>query len=305
MTAEPLPGLTAGPGTRAWTRQESYRALTRNGVGFLRKNLTLVVGGSLIAIIAVAAIFAGQLAPYDPLAFHYNAILAPPSNVFPLGTDNFGRDVLSRVIWGARPALVVAIAAVFVGQGIGGLWGLLSAYSGGMFDLLSQRLVDVLMVFPSLLLAMTIVAVLGGSTINVILAIAIAQCPGAVRTIRTATYGVKNAEYIQAAKAIGCSDLRVVGRHVLPNCFAPLLVLASAAWGTAILTEAALSFLGLGTPPPLPSWGGMMSGDGRTYLTQAPWMAVAPGIALSLAVLGFNLFGDAIRDALDPRLAGR
>jgi len=279
--------------------------LTRNGVGFLRKNLTLVVGGSLIAIIAVAAIFAGQLAPYDPLAFHYNAILAPPSNVFPLGTDNFGRDVLSRVIWGARPALVVAIAAVFVGQGIGGLWGLLSAYSGGMFDLLSQRLVDVLMVFPSLLLAMTIVAVLGGSTINVILAIAIAQCPGAVRTIRTATYGVKNAEYIQAAKAIGCSDLRVVGRHVLPNCFAPLLVLASAAWGTAILTEAALSFLGLGTPPPLPSWGGMMSGDGRTYLTQAPWMAVAPGIALSLAVLGFNLFGDAIRDALDPRLAGR
>jgi peptide/nickel transport system permease protein len=271
---------------------------------FARRKPLGALGGLVLSVLVVVAVFAPQISPHDPIRFDYDHVLTPPGPAFPFGTDNFGRDVLSRVMWGSRTSMYVGVLAVLLGQGGGGLWGVYSAYAGGVVDMVSQRLVDVLMIFPSLVLALTIMSVAGPSLNNVLLAIALSQSPHAIRTMRSAALSVQQSLHVEAARAVGCTNARVVLNHILPNCMAPLLIVATASLGSAILTEASLSFLGLGVPPPSPSWGGMMSGDGRAFMTQAPWMVLFPGIVISLAVFGCNLLGDAVRDVWDPRLRG-
>jgi peptide/nickel transport system permease protein len=293
------------------------RKLSRPHLGKARGRATVVVRfarrkplgalGSLIVLgMLVVAIFAPWIAPYNPEAFIEggSARLQPPSLRFPMGTDNLGRDILSRVIYGARLSLLVALVSTFCGTGIGAMLALLTAYWGGTWDLMAQRFMDILWAFPSLVIAMVIVAVLGRSTTNVIIAIAIVVIPSAARVVRSAVLVVKETEYVQAAQAVGASQWRIMLRYIAPNCMAPYLVIATASLGGAIITEASLSFLGLGIPPPAPSWGRDLFGSAQKFAELAPWMPIMPGIAMSLTVYGFNLFGDAIRDILDPRLRG-
>jgi peptide/nickel transport system permease protein len=221
-----------------------------------------------------------------------------------MGTDNLGRDICSRVIYGARLSMLVGGVATFFGTGIGALVALLTAYWGGTSDLIAQRLMDVLWAFPSLIIAIVIVAVLGRSTANLILAIAIVVIPSAARVVRSAVLVVKETEYVQAAHALGASQWRIMFRYVAPNCLAPYVIMATASLGGAIITEASLSFLGLGVPPPAPSWGRDLFGSAQKFAELAPWMPIMPGLAISVTVYGFNLFGDAVRDLLDPRLRG-
>ncbi len=259
-------------------------------------------GAVVILLVLFVALAAPLLAPYDPLAMNFDAPFAPPSGRFVLGADEFGRDVLSRIIWGSRISVYVGVVSVVLGQAIGGTLGLVSGFLGGKVDVLIQRIVDMLMSFPMLVLALSIVAALGPSPINVVLAISIVQVPRSSRIIRSAALLVKEMQYVEAGRAIGATGARILWRHVLPNCLAPFIVIASTTLGLAILTEASLSFLGVGTPPPNPSWGAMLSGTGRSYVEIAPWLAIFPGLALTLTVFGFNLLGDALRDVLDPRL---
>ncbi|MEK7681582.1 MAG: ABC transporter permease, partial [Chloroflexota bacterium] len=259
-------------------------------------------GAAVILLVLLVAIAAPLIAPYDPLAMNFDAPFAPPSARFLVGADEFGRDVLSRIIWGSRISLYVGVVSVVLGQSIGGALGVVSGFMGGRVDVLVQRFVDMLMSFPMLVLALSIVAALGPSPINVVLAISIVQVPRSSRIIRSAALLVKEMQYVDAGRAIGASGARILWRHVLPNCVAPFIVIASTTMGLAILTEASLSFLGVGTPPPDPSWGAMLSGTGRSYVEIAPWLAIFPGLALTLTVFGFNLLGDALRDILDPRL---
>jgi peptide/nickel transport system permease protein len=265
-----------------------------------------VLGGLIVLGMLILAIFAPWIAPYNPQEFIEggSARLQPPSLRFPMGTDNLGRDILSRVIYGARLSLLVAFISTFCGTGIGAMIALLTAYWGGTWDLLAQRLMDILWAFPSLVIALVIVAVLGRSTTNVIIAIAIVVIPSAARVVRSAVLVVKETEYVQAAQAVGASQWRIMWRYIAPNCMAPYLIIATASLGGAIITEASLSFLGLGVPPPAPSWGRDLFGSAQKFAELAPWMPIMPGIAISLTVYGFNLFGDAIRDILDPRLRG-
>lgn len=279
------------------------------GPNVLRAALTLArrkplgaFGAAVILLVLLVAIAAPLIAPYDPLAMNFDAPFAPPSARFLVGADEFGRDVLSRIIWGSRISLYVGVVSVVLGQSIGGALGVVSGFMGGKVDVLIQRFVDMLMSFPMLVLALSIVAALGPSPINVVLAISIVQVPRASRIIRSAALLVKEMQYVDAGRAIGASGARILWRHVLPNCVAPFIVIASTTMGLAILTEASLSFLGVGTPPPNPSWGAMLSGTGRSYVEIAPWLAIFPGLALTLTVFGFNLLGDALRDILDPRL---
>jgi peptide/nickel transport system permease protein len=293
------------------------RKLSRPHLGKARGRVTAVVRfarrkplgalGSLIVLaMLVVAIFAPWIAPYNPEEFIEggSARLQPPSWRFPMGTDNLGRDILSRVIYGARLSLLVALVSTFCGTGIGAMIALPTAYWGTRWDLMAQRLMDILWAFPSLVIAMVIVAVLGRSTTNVIIAIAIVVIPSAARVVRSAVLVVKETEYVQAAQAVGASQWRIMFRYIAPNCMAPYLIIATASLGGAIITEASLSFLGLGIPPPAPSWGRDLFGSAQKFAELAPWMPIMPGIAMSLTVYGFNLFGDAIRDILDPRLRG-
>jgi len=258
----------------------------------------------VILFLILMAIFAPILAPYDPYQLQEGQRLKPPGGAFPMGTDYIGRDVLSRIIWGSRISLYVGFLAVGLGTTIGTLMGLVSGFFGGKTDLIIQRVVDSLMAFPGLIFVMAIVAALGASTTNAMIAITFLIAPSNSRIVRGAVMTVKQNQYIDAARAIGCGQTRILLRHVLPNVFAPVMILASVGLGNAILTEASLSFLGLGTPPPTPSWGADLSGPGRQFMELAPWTAIFPGVAISVAVFAFNLFGDALRDALDPRLRG-
>lgn len=261
------------------------------------------IGAAVVFVLIIVTLIAPVIAPYDPYAMNYAAALTSPGGQYILGTDNFGRDILTRVIFGARISLYVAVLSIGLGTGAGALVGVVSGYVGGKFDITVQRLlVDVIMAFPTLVLALGMVSVLGPSVNNVVLAIALVQMPRSARIVRSAALSLKEKEYVEAARAIGARPLRIVLQHVVPNCVAPYIVYATGALGAAIIVEASLSFLGVGTPPPTPSWGGMLAGVGREYMEVAPWMAIYPGVALSLTVFGFNLFGDGLRDVLDPRL---
>ena len=275
-------------------------------VRFVRRKPLGALGGGIVLGMLVLALFASWLAPYSPEEFIHggSARLQPPSWRFPMGTDNLGRDILSRVIHGARLSMLVGFVSTLFGTGIGALLALATAYWGGRWDLLAQRLMDILWAFPSLVIAIVIIAVLGRSTTNLIIAIAIVVIPSTARVVRSAVLGVKETDYVQAARAIGAGQWRIMWRYIAPNCLAPYLVIATASLGGAIITEASLSFLGLGVPPPAPSWGRDLFGSAQKFAELAPWMPIMPGLAISLTVYGFNLFGDAIRDILDPRLRG-
>ncbi len=260
---------------------------------------------AIILLIVFAAIFAGALAPYDPLFTHPEIRLAPPSFSHPFGTDDIGRDVFSRIIYGARISLWVGLLAVGIGTFAGTIIGLTCGYWEGRIDLVLQRFMDALMAIPGLILAMAIVSVLTPNTTNAMLAIAVVIIPGNSRIVRGAVLSAKQNPYVEAARALGCPHWRIIVKHILPNVTAPILIIASIWLGNAIFIEASLSFLGLGTQPPTPSWGLMLSSTGRAFMEQAPWLAIFPGLAISLAVLGFNLFGDTLRDIWDPKLRGR
>jgi peptide/nickel transport system permease protein len=266
----------------------------------------LGAAGALIILGLIGvALFAEFLAPYDPYRGDYAVQFARPSADHWLGTDEFGRDVLSRIMYGARIALFVGFTASFAGCTIGGLLGVVSAYWGGKVDLLLERLMDVLLAFPLLILALAIASILGPAVQNVVIAIAIPIIPRAARVVRATALSVKENPYVEAVQALGASRRRVVLQHIVPNVAAPYIIMLTAQLGSAILTEAALSYLGLGTAEPTPSWGLMLSGSAPSYAEKAPWIALFPGIAISLGVFGFNLFGDSLRDALDPKLRRR
>jgi ABC-type dipeptide/oligopeptide/nickel transport system permease subunit len=257
-------------------------------------------------LVGLVAIFAGQIAPFDPLEAHYTATRQSPFEApYVLGTDDLGRDLLSRLIHGARVSLLVAFSSVVLGDFIGLVWGITSGYLGGRFDLISQRLLDVLMAFPGLILAMLLTVGLGAGLATVIIAIAITRVPPSTRIIRSVALSTKAMTYIEATRAIGSSPLRVMVFHVLPQCIAPFIVVVTVSIGIAILAEASLSFLGVGIPPPAPSWGNMLTGVVSGRFKPEWWLVVFPGATLTLTVLAANLFGDAVRDFFDPRLRGR
>ena len=264
---------------------------------------------SLIAILAMmgCAIFAEQVAAYDPEAIDFSAMLAAPNAEHWLGTDTFGRDILARLIFGARTALAIGFLSSFIGCTTGAIVGLASAYFGGMVDLIAQRIIDMLLSFPVIVLALVVVALGGrfliaGIDVNLILAIAVPTIPRAARVVRAAALSVREMPYVDAARAAGYSDWRIIARHMAPNVTAPYLILFTAYIAQAILLEASLSFLGLGVAEPKPAWGLMLSGSSANFYQEAPWMILFPGLAISLAVFAFNLFGDALRDWLDPKL---
>ncbi len=268
----------------------------------LRGNWALWVGGVIVALLVAAAVGAPWLAPYAPTRIFPGAEIQPPSARFLLGTDEVGRDILSRLLYGARVSLGVAIPAVGLATAVGVGLGVATGYAGGALDLLAMRAFDVLFAFPPVLLAIALVAALGPSTLNLVLTIALLTTPQFAVIARSATLAVVPQEYVQAGLALGASHGRMIRAHVLPNVAAPLVVQVALSLSIVILVEAALSFLGLGTQPPAPSWGGMLS-RGRQYMVIAPWLVLAPGLAIMLAVLGFNLLGDGQRDLLDPRRA--
>jgi peptide/nickel transport system permease protein len=262
-------------------------------------------GAVVILGMALAALFADAIAPYDAYELNQRLQFGPPTLDHWLGTDEFGRDVLTRLLYGARIALFIGLASSFLGATAGAILGIISAYLGGRTDLYLQRLMDIMLAFPLLILALAIVTVLGRSIPNLVLAIAIPVIPRTARIVRSSALSAKENVYVEAARAVGGSHVRVMFRHIVPNFMAPYLIVLTAQLGGAILTEASLSFLGLGTAEPTPSWGLMLSGGAPMYAEKAPWLAIFPGIAISLAVFGFNLFGDSLRDALDPKLRHR
>lgn len=284
-----LPGTVAAGGVRR-ARLRAAR----------RRTPVAVIGGALVAVVVLVAVAGPVLAPYDPVAQIAKPLL-PPGREFLAGTDEFGRDELSRLIAGARVSLYVGGLAVLIALGLGGTAGVLAGFAGGWLDDATMRLMDILMSLPALVLAIAITTVLGPSLTNVMVAIGLVYAPTFARVARGPTLAVVRAPYLEAARALGAPARRLVVRHVVPNVAAPILVQTTVSLSTAILTEAALSFLGLGTQPPTASWGLMLSAA-RQYMLIDPWIAVLPGCAIALSVLGFNLLGDGLRDLLDPRL---
>ncbi len=260
-----------------------------------------VIGALILIVFVLTAIFAGVVAPMDPLTTNARASLAPPSHIYWIGADMMGRDMLSRMIHGARISLAVALGATVIGSGLGAMLGLASGYLGGWFDLIVQRVAEIMQSLPLLVMALVITASLGPSLTNTIIAIAIPLIPNVARVIRANVLSLRELNYVEAARAIGMGRTRIALVHIFPNTLAPLIVLATAQLGSTILTEASLSFLGLGVPEPYPSWGRMLSESAAEYIHSAPWLVIFPGLAISMVVFGANLFGDALRDILDPR----
>jgi peptide/nickel transport system permease protein len=284
-------------------------ALRRPGAGtvlarFCRKKPLGAIGGFLMIVILLTALFADQLQTHDPIATDAAASLARPGADHWLGSDHLGRDIYSRIVHGARVSLIVGLASTLLGSVLGGLIGLLSGYLGGKTDLITQRIMDILQGLPLLVLALVMSAALGPSIPNVVVAISIPIIPRAARVIRASVLSIREMQYVEAARAVGLRHVRIAFRHILPNTIGPFIVLCTAQLGSAILVEAALSFLGLGVPEPYPSWGRMLSVSAAEYAQKAPWLVMFPGLAISLAVFGSNLLGDALRDTLDPRLRG-
>jgi peptide/nickel transport system permease protein len=255
----------------------------------------------VVALLCLAAVLAPVIAPTDPYGMDMGIRLRPPSAAHVLGTDDFGRDLLSRLIWGARLSLAVGVSSVFIAVVTGVALGLVSGYAGGWLDLLLMRLVDVFLAFPPILLALTFVAALGASEQNVAIALGLTFWTTYARLVRASALALRDVEYVQSARVLGAGTTRILIRHILPNLIGPVIVVATLGLGVAITSEAALSFLGLGAQPPTPSWGATLT-FGLQYLRQAPWLATFPGLAIMLTVLGFNLLGDGLRDALDPRM---
>lgn len=260
-----------------------------------------VAGVIIITLLILTSVFASVIAPSDPTNTDATSLQSPNAS-HPFGTDDKGRDILSRVIYGSRTSLQVGLIATAIGT-LGGLVvGLFSGYFGGIIDIVLQRLMDTMLAFPALILALIMISAFGNSVTNLMIVIGIAIVPGVGRIMRGIVLSEKQSQYVEAARSTGAGSTRLMFRQILPNITAPLIIIATSLLGGAILVEAALSFLGLGTPPPTPSWGADLSGNARRYFIHAPWMAIFPGLALSLVVLGFNLLGDALRDVLDPRL---
>lgn len=291
--------LTLSPIAPEMTLRPPPRFSERVG-RFVRRQPIGVLGIVIILLVVFIAVFAPQIAPYSPTSQKFKR-LVPPGQVNLLGTDELGRDTFSRIVYGSRISLQVGVIAVTLSLALGVTLGVLAGYIGGTFDNLSMRVVDLLFAFPGLVLAIVIAGLLGPSITNAMIAIGIINAPTYARVARGSVLTVKNELYLEAAQLTGGGHWHIIRKHILPNILAPLLVLTTLSMSTAILTEAALSFLGLGTQPPDPSWGKMLS-DGRVFMEIAPWVTVFPGVAIVIAVLGFNLLGDGLRDALDPRL---
>jgi len=262
------------------------------------------LGGVIVLSLLVVGIFADILAPYGYNDFDLGVRLTEPSTAYPLGTDNLGRDLLSRIIYGARISMYVSLGASGLGVSIATIIGVISGFLGGRIDLVIQRFVDAIMCFPGLIILLSIMSILGPGLVQVIVVLGVLSGIGRSRVVRSAAIAVKGNVYVDAAKAIGAPTSRILARHILPNITAPIIILFTVNMGTAILSEASLSFLGFGIPPPTPSWGGMLSESGRKFMLLAPWMALWPGLALAIVVYGINMLGDAVRDLLDPRLRG-
>lgn len=296
-------------GVRPGVEMEGLRRRGGGLRGVLRFALRRPLGAISVVVILtliVVAIFAPVLAPEDPISTNpREKLLGPGDSGYVLGTDEFGRDVLSRIIYGARPSLTAGILATVFGTLLGAAIGLVSGYAGGKVDMLIQRLMDSIMALPGLILLLAVVNVLGKpSLVNIVWALCIFITPSAARVVRGAVLGIKELQFVEGARALGALPLRVVAQHILPNVMAPIIIIASVTVGNAILIEAALSFLGLGVPPPNPTWGNMLAAGGRRWFEQQPSLALIPGLAITITVLAFNLLGDTLRDMLDPRLRG-
>jgi peptide/nickel transport system permease protein len=290
--AEPIPGARSVAHTPRSNLRRALRPLVRNGL--------VVAGLAIVVLMVLVALLAGPLAPRDPAVIDMGSALKPPSPEYPFGTDRFGRDVLSRVIYGSRISLWVGIASITISILVGAFLGLIGGYFGGWIDNLIGRVADVFFSFPGLFLAIAIAAMLGPGLNNALLAIAVVYSPFFSRVVRGPVLAERGKEYVEAARVLGATAPRVIRRHILPNVLSPIIVQGSVTLSQAILIEASLSYLGLGTQPPDPSWGTMLN-EGRTFLEVAPWISIFPGLAIMLAVLGFNLLGDGLRDVLDPK----
>jgi len=292
-------GLTAV--AKAGVRSHAGRWLEVSS-RFARERSLGAAGAMIVLLMIFTALLADLIAPYDPLETDYAAMLQAPNSGHWFGTDSFGRDVLSRLIYGSRTALWIGFSSAFLGATTGAVIGVASAYFGGKVDLIVQRFMDLLLSFPLIVLALVVVAVLGTGTTNVVLAITVPMLPRCALVVRSSALSLRQAPFVDAARALGFGHRRIIFRHMLPNVMAPYLIMLTAFLGQAILLEASLSFLGLGVAEPVAAWGLMLRGAAVEFAERAPWMAIFPGIAISLSVFAFNLFGDSLRDALDPKL---
>jgi peptide/nickel transport system permease protein len=277
------------------------RGLWHDALGRLTANRGATLGGCVFLLIVLAALAAPMLAPYNPIQLNVSASLTPPGRQHWLGTDQFGRDIFSRIIYGARVSVAMGFVAVTISVVAGSVLGMLAGFYLRGVDLLISRLVDVMLAFPGILLALVIIAVLGPNLGSAMVAVGVSGMPVFIRVVRSATLSVRELQYVEAARVCGCGDMRIVFRHILPNVSAPVIVLVTLGIPSAIIAGAALSFLGLGIRPPTPDWGAMLS-DGRAFMSTAWWLSTFPGLAIVLIVMAINLFGDGLRDALDPRL---
>lgn len=292
------------PGSDIRLQPPAARRFVRTVIGFARAKPLGAIGAVILMVMVVLAVFAPQIEPYDPLETNQREALEAPSSSHLLGTDQYGRDILSRVIRGARISLYVGLGATIAAIVLATVIGVSSAYFGGAVDYFVQRLVDAVQAVPGLILLISVLVILGPSITNVMIALAFRSSITTSRVVRGASLGVMANPYVEAGKVIGASNVRLMARHIVPNIIPPLIIVATVQFGGAILAEASLSFLGYGVPPPNPTWGGMMSAEGRTFMLAAPWILYGPAIALSLVVFSVNMLGDALRDRLDPRLRG-
>jgi peptide/nickel transport system permease protein len=295
------------PTTAADVREvpEIRRSLGRSVLTFLRREPVGTLGILIVLVIAFAGLTAEWIAPYNPTSNDFDAMTQAPSWAHLLGTDQFGRDILSRFIFGARTALIVGFSSAIVGGVSGLVLGVASAYFGGRIDLAVQRVLDVMMAFPLIIMALAVVSIFGTGVHNVITAITIPLIPRCARVVRSSALAIREVPYVDAARACGFGHMRIILRHMVPNVMAPFLIMLTAFVGQAILAEASLSYLGLGVQEPVPAWGLMLQGGAEEYASTAPWIAIFPGLAITATVFGFSLFGDALRDAIDPKLRTR
>jgi peptide/nickel transport system permease protein len=297
----PAPAVARLPVAQLRTGAIHGRRARAETLRLLARNRSAVVGGCVLLVIILVALAASIISPYDPIKTNQRLSLEPPSISHLMGTDRFGRDIFSRVVWAGQTSLPIGLVAVGIGVLFGVSLGLLAGYYGGWFDAVSMRAVDLLLAFPGILLALAIIAVLGGSLTNLMIAVGISAIPDYVRITRGTVLSLKEREFVIAARVIGCRGPSIMFRHILPNVMAPLIVLATLGMAAALITGSALSFLGLGIKPPTPEWGNMLA-EGREFLQHAWWVAFFPGAAIMLTVLSINLLGDGLRDALDPRM---